>query len=183
MYLRRKDKPLQHIINGTAETVTSVGSIFFMLVGAYMLAQMISVTRIGTWFADIILAMGLNRVEFLIVVMVVYLILGTAMEPLAILLLTIPVLQPSFADLGIDVLWFGVFAVIMGELAILSPPVGVLTFVMHKILQDKKVNLGHKVTLNDVFIAVTMFFPAVFALVFLLIYFPDIVTWLPSLME
>jgi tripartite ATP-independent transporter DctM subunit len=183
MYLRRNDKPLQHIINGTAETVTSVGSIFFMLVGAYMLAQMISVTRIGTWFADIILAMGLNRVEFLIVVMVVYLILGTAMEPLAILLLTIPVLQPSFADLGIDVLWFGVFAVIMGELAILSPPVGVLTFVMHKILQDKKVNLGHKVTLNDVFIAVTMFFPAVFALVFLLIYFPDIVTWLPSLME
>jgi C4-dicarboxylate transporter DctM subunit len=183
LIFRRKDKPWRLIMEGTADTVVSVGSIFFMLVGAYMLAQMIAVTRIGTWFSDIILSMGLDRVQFLLVVMLVYLILGMAMEPLAILLLTLPVLLPTFSELGIDPLWFGVFAVIMSELAILSPPVGVLTFVMHKILQDKKINLGHKVSLNEVFIAVMIFFPAILALVVLMIFVPEIVTWLPSLMQ
>lgn len=182
LFFRRNDKPWKHVLEGTAETVISVGSIFFMLVGAYMLAQMIAITRIGTWFADIILELGLDRVQFLLVVMLVYLVLGMAMEPLAIMLLTIPVLLPTFAELGVDVLWFGVFAVVMSELAILSPPVGILTFVMHKILQDKKINLGHKVSLNDVFIAVMMFFPAVLGLVVLMIFVPEIVTWLPSLM-
>ncbi|MDP3950270.1 TRAP transporter large permease [Microbacterium sp.] len=183
LVFRRKDKPWRSIMEGTADTVVSVGSIFFMLVGAHMLGQMIAITRIGTFFSEFILSMGLDRVQFLLVVMVVYLILGMAMDPLAILLLTIPVLLPTFGELGIDPLWFGVFAVIMGELAILSPPVGVLTFVMHKILQDKKINLGHKVTLNDVFISVMMFFPAILALVVLMIFIPEIVTWLPSLMQ
>lgn len=183
LFFKRKDKPWKSILEGTLETVVSVGSIFFMLIGAYMLAQMIAITRIGTWFSEIILSMGLDRVQFLLVVMLVYLILGMAMEPLAIMLLTIPVLLPTFSELGIDLLWFGVFAVVMSELAILSPPVGVLTFVMHKILQDKKINLGHKVSLNDVFVAVMMFFPAVIGLVVVMIFIPELVTWLPSFME
>lgn len=182
IFFRRKDKPLSHILSGTADSVVSVGSIFFMLIGAHILTQMIAVTRIGKWFADIVLEMGLDRVGFLLVVMVLYVILGMFMDPLAILLLTIPVLQPTFGALGIDVLWFGVFAVVMGELAILTPPVGVLTFIMHKILQDPKINLGHTVTLKDVFIAVGMFFPAVFGVVLLMIFVPELITWLPSLM-
>ena len=132
---------------------------------------------------DFIVGLGLDRIGFLIVVMVAYLILGMFMDPLAILLLTIPILQPTIVALDIDLLWFGVFAVIMGELAILTPPVGVLTFIMHGLAQDKAVNLGHAISLKDVFQSVGMFLPTVLLLVILLILFPEAVTWLPSLME
>jgi len=183
IYFRRKDKPLTHVLKGAREAVSTVGAIFFVLIGAHVLTQLIAVTRIGTAFSDFIVGLGLDRIGFLIVVMVAYLILGMFMDPLAILLLTIPILQPTIVALDIDLLWFGVFAVIMGELAILTPPVGVLTFIMHGLAQDKAVNLGHAISLKDVFQSVGMFLPTVLLLVILLILFPEAVTWLPSLME
>lgn len=183
IFFRRGDRPWSYIVKGASQTVVAVGAIFFVLVGAHILGQMIAVTGLGTAFADTILSLGLDRVGFLLVVMVAYLILGMFMDPLAILLLTLPILQPAFASLGIDPLWFGVFAVIMGELAILTPPVGVLTFIMHKLMQDKTLNLGHQITLKDVFVAVSMFFPALLGLVVILVFFPDLVMWLPSLMR
>lgn len=182
MYFRRGDHPLKHVLKGAREAVSTVGAIFFVLIGAYVLTQLIAVTRIGTLFSDTIIGLGLDRIGFLVVVMVVYLILGMFMDPLAILLLTIPILQPTIEGLGIDVLWFGVFAVIMGELAILTPPVGVLTFIMHGLSQDKEVNLGTKISLKDVFVAVLWFLPTILILVVLLIVFPEWVTFLPNLM-
>lgn len=181
-WFRRGDQPLKHIMEGAAQTVLSVGAIFFILIGATILSHMVAVTRLGALFSDMILSFGLDRVGFLLVVMVIYIILGMFMDPLAILLLTIPVLQPSFAALDIDILWFGVFAVLMGELAILTPPVGMLTFIVHKMVQAKEVNLGHTITLKQVFIAVGLFFPAIIILTCLMIFFPEVVTWLPSLM-
>ncbi|MFZ3415617.1 TRAP transporter large permease [Arthrobacter sp. 3Tela_A] len=182
LWFRRGDKPFGYIVEGAAQTVLSVGAIFFILIGATILSHMVAVTRLGALFSDMILSLGLGRVGFLLVVMGIYIILGMFMDPLAILLLTIPVLQPSFEVLGIDVLWFGVFAVLMGELAILTPPVGMLTFIVHKMVQAKEVNLGQRISLKDVFMAVGLFFPAIIVLTMLMIFFPDFVTWLPSLM-
>lgn len=182
IYFRRKDQPLKHVLKGAREAVSTVGAIFFVLIGAHVLTQLIAVTRIGTLFSDLIIGFGLDRIGFLLVVMVVYLILGMFMDPLAILLLTIPILLPTIETLGIDLLWFGVFAVIMGELAILTPPVGVLTFIMHGLAQDKEVNLGQKISLKDVFVAVLWFLPTILILVVLLILFPEWVTFLPSFM-
>lgn len=182
LWFRRGAKPLGYIVQGAAQTVLSVGAIFFILIGATILSHMVAVTRLGRLFSDMILSLGLDRVGFLLVVMVIYIILGMFMDPLAILLLTIPVLQPSFEVLGIDLLWFGVFAVLMGELAILTPPVGMLTFIVHKMVQAKDVNLGHRISLKEVFIAVGLFFPAIVVLTVVMILFPELVTWLPSLM-
>ncbi|MFU8945491.1 TRAP transporter large permease [Mycetocola zhadangensis] len=181
-FFRRKEKPFKFILKGAVETVSSVGGIFFVLIGAHVLTQLIAVTRIGTAFSDWIVSLGLERVGFLLVVMGVYLVLGMFMDPLAILLLTIPILQPTLVSLDINLLWFGVFAVLMGELAIITPPVGVLTFIMHGLVQDPAVNLGHKITLKDVFQSVGLFMPAILVLVTLMIFFPETVTWLPSLM-
>lgn len=182
LFYKRGDRPWSHILRASSQTVVSTGAIFFVLLGAQVLTQMVAVTGIGAAFSGIVTGADLGRVEFLLVVVVMYIILGMFMDPLAILLLTLPILQPTFAGLGIDPLWFGVFAVLMGELAILTPPVGLLTFIMHKLMQDEEITLGRQVSLKDVFIAVSLFFPAILLVVVVIIFVPGLVTWLPGIM-
>ncbi|MGM7672200.1 TRAP transporter large permease [Microbacterium sp. A93] len=182
IWFQRKNKPLAMVGTAIVDTISSVGAIFFVLVGAHILAALISVTGLGQVLANFAIDAELDRIQFLILIMVLYILLGTFMDPLAILLTTIPILLPVLHALDIDLLWFGVFGVFMVELAILTPPVGMLSFVIHKIVQDPKVNLGVKFTLNDVFKAVWLFMPMAVIVTLLWIFFPDLVTWLPSLM-
>ncbi|GAA1679750.1 TRAP transporter large permease [Microbacterium lacus] len=182
LWFKRKDQPLKHIVHAAVETVSAVGAIFLLLVGAHILTALVVISGIGRLFSDFVVDSGLGRIEFLLLVMVVYIILGMFMDPLAILLTTIPLLLPVLPVLGIDPLWFGVFAVFMGELAILTPPVGILTFVIHKLLQDPAVNLGNRVTVTDVFKAVLLFLPMAILITILWILVPEIVTFLPGLM-
>lgn len=181
-WFQRKNHPVSHIVKGAVDAVTTVGAIFLVLLGAHVLTNMIAVTGLGRAFSDIILSLGFGRVEFLLVLMVGYIILGMFMDPLSMLLLTVPILLPSLDTLGIDLLWFGVFAVLMGELAIITPPIGLLTFIIYGLTKDPAINLGHKISLKDVFVAVGWFMPTAVVLVVILILFPEIVTWLPSLM-
>ena len=111
---------------------------------------------------------------------VVYLLLGAFMDPLPMMVLTVPILIPTLESLDISLLWFGAFTVFMGELAILSPPVGVLAMVIHSIVKDPEVNLGRKIPLKDVFVASLWFLPMAIAVVLLLIFFPEISTFLPD---
>lgn len=182
-WFRRKDKPVKEIVAAAVETVSAAGAIFLLLVGAHILTALVVISGIGRLFTDFIVSSGLDRVQFLLVVMVVYIILGMFMDPLAILLTTIPLLLPALSVLEINPLWFGVFAVFMGELAILTPPVGVLSFVIHKLLQDPAVNLGNKISLGDVYKAVLLFLPMAIVVTIVWIIFPEIVTWLPSMMR
>ncbi len=75
------------------------------------------------------------------------------------------------------------FIVVLCELAVITPPVGILTYVVHSIVQDPEVNVGHKITLPDMFKAVLMVLPWPILLLVAMIFVPDAVTWLPSLMS
>lgn len=183
LFFQRKNKPFAKAGTSAIETVSSVGAIFLMIAGAHIFGALIAVSGLGRLFSDVVSNTGLGRVEFLILVMVIYILLGMFMDPLAILLTTIPVLLPVLNSLDVNLLWFGVFAVFMGELAILTPPVGMLSFVIHKILQDPAVNLGMKVRLTDIFKSVGLFLPMALVVTIMWILFPEIVTWLPSIMK
>ena len=182
LIFQRKNKPFKHLVNGALETVTSVGVIFFMLAGATIFGSLIAVSGIGRLLADVIAEFNLDRVTFLILIMIIYILLGMFMDPLAILLTTIPIVVPVLEPLGIDPLWFGVFAVFMGEFAILTPPVGMLSFIIHKIVQDPTISLGQSISLGEVFKAVMTFLPMGLVITILWIAFPQIITWLPSAM-
>lgn len=97
------------------------------------------------------------------------------------MLLTVPVLIPTLESLDISLLWFGVFVVLLGELAILTPPVGILAYIVHGIVQDKEVNLGQKITLRDVFASVGWTLPIAIGIILILIAFPQIVMAIPDL--
>lgn len=179
--LKRKDNAFRALSDSAVGTVASVGAIFLMIIGVEMLSRLLTLTGISNGFAIWVEGLGLNRVGFLLLMMVIYIILGTFMEPLPMMLLTIPILLPTIESLDISLLWFGVFVVFMGELAILTPPVGILSFVIHSIVKDPAVNRGQKMTLNDVFTATWWFMPFAILFTVILILFPEIATFIPDL--
>ncbi|MEU1951803.1 TRAP transporter large permease [Nocardia rhamnosiphila] len=168
------------LADGAVGTVSTVGAVFLLLVGVEALSRMMTLSGISNGFADLIAGMDLGRVEFLLLMVVVYLLLGAFMEPLPMMVLTIPILIPTLEALDISLLWFGAFTVFMGELAILSPPVGVLAMVIHSIAKDPEVNLGRNIPLKDVFVASLWFLPMAIVVVLILIFFPEIATFLPD---
>lgn len=173
--------PFRAIADASVATVSSVGAIFLMLIGVEALARMFTLTGISTGFAELVEAMDLNRVAFLLMMMVVYIILGTFMEPLTMMVLTIPILMPTLESLEISLLWYGAFAVLMGELAVVTPPVGILAFIIHQITKEPEVNQGQDIRLNDVFKACWWFMPMAILVTVILIFFPEISTWIPDM--
>ncbi|GAA3946977.1 hypothetical protein GCM10022383_26010 [Microbacterium soli] len=182
LFALRGKKPMKAVRVAAVESVSSVGSIFILIIGAAMFGTMLSLTGLGVAFTDWVIAMGLGRVELLLVIMVAYLVLGMFMDPLSILLLTVPMLIPTLEAMDISLLWYGVFCVFLGELAILTPPVGMLSFIVHKIVQSPDVNMGQKITLGNVFASVGWFLPMAIVACIILIFVPDIALWLPEMM-
>lgn len=178
---KRKGGAFKAVSEAAVATISSVGAIFLMLIGVALLSRMFTLTGISEAFAAIVQGANLDRVGFLLVMMVVYIVLGTFMEPLAMMVLTIPILMPTLEALDISLLWYGAFAVLMGEIAVVSPPVGILAFIIHQITQEPEVNQGQKISLNDVFIATFWLLPVAVVVTVVLIFFPEISTWLPDL--
>jgi C4-dicarboxylate transporter, DctM subunit len=178
---KRKGGTWRAIAEASVSTIASVGAIFLLLVAVALLSAMFTLTGISEAFAGMVEAANLDRIGFLLVMLVVYLVLGTFMEPLAMMVLTIPILMPTLEMLDISLLWYGAFAVLMGEIAIVSPPVGILSFIIHQMAQEPEVNQGQKITLNDVFAAAFWMLPVAVLVSVILIFFPEISTWLPNL--
>lgn len=161
-------------------TLRGTASVFLLIIGVAALARAMALSQVPNALAASIVDLGLGRVELLLILILVYLVLGMFMDTLAMMLLTIPVLLVPLRAVGVDPLWFGVFLVIMAEVGLLTPPLGILTFIVHRIASDPEANLGRPISLGTAFWGVTPF--AVTAMVVLvgMILFPDIVTWLPN---
>lgn len=162
------------------DSVSAVAAILFLIVGIAILNRMISLSGIAQALADGVAGLGLGRVGLLLLLMVVFLALGTVMDPMAMILLTVPVLGPTLNTMGIDLIWFGVFMIILAELAVVTPPVGVNAYIVHRLAQDPDVNLGHRVTLGDVFGGALRFIAISLLLAVILIFVPDLALWLPG---
>ncbi|WP_344820149.1 TRAP transporter large permease subunit [Microbacterium soli] len=163
------------------ETVTATAGIFLLLIGVNLLGRAMTMSGVLRALTDWVVGIGMPTPVFLIAIMVLFLILGMFMESMSIILLSVPILAPVLMAVGVDMTWFGVFVVMLIELALVTPPVGMLTFIVHRLAQDKEVNLGHKISLIDVFKGVTPFVLMSIAFLIVLIFLPDIVTWLPSI--
>ena len=103
-----------------------------------------------------------------------YAVLGMFMDAIGMLLLTLPVVYPAVIALGYDPVWFGIIVVKMCEVCLITPPVGLNCYVVHAVRPD--------IPLGAVFRGIAPFFGADVATVALFIAFPEIVTWLPSLL-
>lgn len=161
--------------------LVGTASVFLLLVGVAVLTRAIALSQIANTLAESILEIGLDRVSLLLILILVYLVLGMFMDTLAMMLLTIPLLLPPLEAIGVDPLWFGVFLVVMAEVGLLTPPLGILSFLVHRIASDPQVNQGRDIPITDVFRGVAWFAVTAMLVVVVLILVPDIVTWLPGL--
>lgn len=183
IFYTRNDRPLSRIMETATSTVSATAAIFFILIGAEMLTRLLALTGLAQIMTDFVVGLGLSRVGFLLVLIALYIFMGMFFDTLSMMLLTIPILLPTLELMGINPLWFGVFVVFLGELAMITPPVGILAYIVHGIAQDPKVNLGQTISLRDVFIAVAWFMPIAVLFLIIMIAVPSLVEWLPSMMK
>lgn len=158
----------------------ATAGIFLLLIGVHVLTRVVTLSRLANGLTDLILDLGLNAISFLLILIILYLILGMFMDTMAIILLTVPILAVPLTELGIDMIWFGIFLVVMVEIGMVTPPLGVLSFVIHRIAQDPEVNQGQKISLTTTFTGVLPFVGVALLVTVLLIFVPDLVTWLPD---
>lgn len=176
--LRRRS--LKSLWEALGVTIASTGAIFFLIMGAAALSRLVVLSGLGRLFVNFIDGFGLSALQFLLVMMVVYLVLGTVMDTLPLILMTVPIVLPILTTLEISPIWYGVFLIIMCEVSMLTPPVGSLLYITHRAAQDPDVNLGQRISIGDVLKAVYVIVPIALVIVLLLIAFPDIVMFIPN---
>jgi C4-dicarboxylate transporter, DctM subunit len=161
-----------------AATVYATGGVFFLLIGAAFITRMLALSGVPFMFTGWIDSMGLSATQFVLAAVLLMIILGMFMDPISLMLLSIPVMLPTLNALNVDLVWFGVLTVLAAEIGMLTPPVGVLVFLVHKISQNPDVNLGNRITLGNVFTAASLGVPLALLVIGLLILFPELATWL-----
>ena len=155
-----------------AEAALQTATIFFVAIGAKMFATFFALTGVTGIVVDWIGHQGLAPWQILVAVVLLYLVMGMFLDPLGILLLTLPVLVPLAEGVRIDLIWFGVILVKMLEVGLITPPVGFNAFVVHS-------SLGGRVPLHDIFAGVWRFLVVEVFVVAALLAFPALSTWLP----
>ena len=117
----------------------------------------------------------MSPTAILIIILLIYLVLGCALDSLAMILLTIPIFFPVVAKLGFDPIWFGIIVVMVVELGLITPPIGMNVFIIK--------GMAPEVPLGTIYKGVLPFAIAQIMLIALIVIFPAIATWLPSTMS
>lgn len=179
----RRNSPLQQISRAAVSTVSATAAIFLVLIGAEMLTRVLALTGLARMLTEFITDLGLSRMMFLLALIPFYIILGMFFDTLAMLILTIPVLLPTLEVMGVNPLWFGVFVILLAEIGMITPPVGILSYIIYNITKNPDVNQGQRISLNDVFVSLLWFLPIAVLFLVLMIIFPQMTEWLPSLLS
>ena len=156
-------------------TAVLTGMIILILVGAFVLNVSLSLSGIPQRITDAISALQVTPGEFVLWMVVLYVILGCFLDVLSMQVTTIPILFPVVLHFGIDPIWFGIFVTLMSEIAMITPPIGLNLFVMQGIRKDGG-------DLRDVAIGAFPYVLVMLAFVALIWHVQQIVLWLPKTM-
>ena len=165
----------KEFVQSVADTTKISCMIMVIVTGAVIFGHFMAITRIPYILADYVSSLPLSPHAIIGVIILVYLIGGCFMDALAMIMLTIPIFFPVVQTLGFDPIWFGVVIVLITEMGVITPPVGINVYVVYGVARD--------VPLEKIFRGV---FPMLISLLvcnLLLILFPQIALWLPSLMR
>jgi tripartite ATP-independent transporter DctM subunit len=163
------------LFDALAESGRTTAMLFTILIGALMFAEFVNYTSMPGDLKHLVTSMNLSPIMVVAAICVIYVLLGTAMEELSMILLTVPVFFPLITHLGFDPIWFGVLIVVVVEIGLISPPVGMNLFVLNALLPQ--------VPTRTIFRGVLPFMLADVVRLAILIAFPVISLYLPSLMK
>ena len=156
------------------QTMRTTGLVFLILIGAHIFNPFLALTKIPADLAALLIGMDIPRVGVMLILMAAYIVLGTFLEGFAMLVLTLPIVFPLVTELGYDPIWFGVIVVIVIEMGLISPPVGVNVFVVKGIAED--------VPMRRIFAGIIPFWIAMGVCLLILLAFPEIALFLPNTM-
>jgi C4-dicarboxylate transporter DctM subunit len=173
--LARRAVTWQTLYAALLESARTTAMLFMILIGALMFAEFVNITTMPADLKAFVTRFEVNPLVVVLAIAAIYVVLGTAMEELSMVLLTMPVFFPVIVHLGYDPIWFGIIIVCVVEIGLISPPVGMNMFVLRTLLPE--------VPTGAVFSGVLPFMWADVLRLALLILFPWLSLWLPSLMR
>ncbi|MEX2311394.1 MAG: TRAP transporter large permease subunit [Rhodospirillales bacterium] len=161
---------LKRAIEGTMRTTAMI---MLIILAAIFLNFILAAVGLTSQLTDFVTGLGLTPMQTMLMIIGFYIVLGCFMETLSMLLTTAPLIAPVVISLGFDPVWFGVLLMVLLETALITPPIGINLYVVQGIRK--------KGGLNDVMIGTLPFVLAMFAMIGLLLAFPDLALWLPGL--
>src|SRR5262245_31349696 len=169
---RRLNGPVLKAI--VLQTMRTSATIFLILMGAYVFIPFMTLSQLPEIMVRFLLSFDVGTTAILVIIIATYLLLGTFMEDISMLILTLPVVMPVLKTLEVDLIWFGVVAVLIIQMGILSPPVGLNVFIVKGIVPD--------VPMYTIFRGIWPFWYAMGLLIALLLLFPQLALYLPNTM-
>lgn len=171
----RRQLSWAHLMQSLSETTKISCMVMTIVAGAVVFGHFMAITRIPFALANWVGALALPKYAVMSVIILMYMAGGCFMDSLAMIMLTIPIFYPVVMDLGFDPIWFGVIIVLVTEMGVVTPPVGVNVYVVHGIAKD--------VPLETIFKGAFPFMLALFTCIAILLAFPQIATFLPNLIR
>jgi tripartite ATP-independent transporter DctM subunit len=156
------------------DSVVTTATLMLILIAAHMINPFLALSHIPQTFGAFLSGLDLPAVAIVCMMMFCYMVLGCFMEGFSMLILSMPIFYPVINQLGIDPIWFGVLAVLTLEMGLISPPVGVNIFIVKTVAPN--------VPLSNIFAGAIPFWAVMFLCLIILVVFPDISLFLPSMM-
>ncbi|MGB0411338.1 MAG: TRAP transporter large permease [Pikeienuella sp.] len=154
------------------ETVKTTAMIFTILMGALTLNNLMVFSGIAGALSGFVSGLDMHPMAVMAIILLIYLVMGCFLDALAMILLTVPIFFPIIIDLGFDPVWFGIIVVMVVELGLITPPIGMNVFVIKGMVPEVK--------LSSIYKGVIPFVIAQFVLIIMVFLFPDIALWLPE---
>jgi TRAP-type C4-dicarboxylate transport system permease large subunit len=162
------------LIECMLETVYTTAAIFFIVVGAFIFSRFIVLTQFPNELTRWVESMGFSWFWVVMAVMALYVLLGTFLDEVSTILITVPVTLPLMNSIGYDGVWFGIFVTVMCTIGLISPPTGMTVFV---------IQAQHpEIPVMRIYMGTLPFLVADFVLVALLMVMPSLALWLPRVL-
>lgn len=168
----KKKCRLQDTLTTLLDTAKTTTAMFFILFGALTFSHYVNLSGMTQDIQDLLTVFGDNPTSVILMILCIYLVLGCMFESLSMMMLTVPIFYPIVAAQGFDLIWFGIFVIVVTEISYITPPIGMNAFVLRSVVQDVK--------LATVFKGLIPFVSIDLVRLLLLLLFPAIALWLPS---
>ena len=173
--LARRALDWRTLLDVLVDSARTTAMLFVILVGALVFSNFVNFTSLPGDLRNLVTQHNLSPIAVMVAICTIYVILGTAMEELSMILLTVPVFFPLVVSLGFDPVWFGIIIVVVVQIGLISPPVGMNMFVVKSMLPG--------IATPTIFRGVTPFVVATVMLLAILVAFPAISLTLPALLK
>ena len=175
MAIVRKQISWRGFIEALSATTQTSCMVMVIVAGATIFGHFMAVTRVPFELSAWAGSLSLPPSIIMILIILIYLLGGCFMDAFALIMLTVPIFAPLAETLGFDLIWFGVVIVLIGEMGVITPPVGINVYVVHGVARD--------VPLETIFKGVMPLFTALIICNILILLFPEIALFLPNLMQ